>query len=164
MNKLKYWFGIPISVLIVLVIAAVLIVPDKLYSAKLTIKGGQKSSDEGIDTFLDEEAERERARERERERERQDDRRAAKFSDHCYRLNLDNDAILICQGDCRVIDNFDAVHACRGDCNRLDYPLMRACEGNCNSLNPDAAYACNTCGGGRSWTALYILGHTISCY
>jgi hypothetical protein len=39
-----------------------------------------------------------------------------------------------------------------------------SCQGNCNGLNDPVAYnSCVSCGGGQIWTALYMIGHVMSC-
>jgi carboxypeptidase C (cathepsin A) len=165
MKNLKNQFKLSIYLILVLIILAIIISPDKLFSAKIKIPGSKKSSEKAVDEVQKQRQAQKELNDLRWERKKQEIRDSAQFSYHCNRLNLDYSGDAACKGNCYGIgDNNPAVYACEGNCNYLELPFYETCKGNCNPLVDYTAYnACKTCGGGHSWTSLYLLGHIISC-
>jgi hypothetical protein len=165
MKNFKNAFTLSISLILVLIILAIIISPDKLFSAKIKVPGSKENSEKVVDKVLEQRRIEKELNHQRFEREKQEMRDSAQFSSHCNRLNLDYRGYEACKGNCYGIgDHNPAFYACEGNCNYLELPFHEACKGNCNALVDYTAHnACKSCGGGRSWTSLYLLGHIISC-
>lgn len=73
----------------------------------------------------------------------------------------------VCEGQCSVLgsDYWTTQKLCEGSCDAVsDRGLSNACNGWCSTIrNYEAMKACESCGGGGKWAALYSLGYVMRC-
>jgi hypothetical protein len=96
------------------------------------------------------------------------------FSESACSRVANSRAYYACIGKCAWIDSNsdsgDAYRACQGNCNGIIGPtssgVVRACKGDCSQLsnmNSGVGRACQSCGGGPAWAAMYLLGAVMEC-
>jgi hypothetical protein len=88
---------------------------------------------------------------------------------NCTSVSGNFDAYNACTGNCTGVNalrNPEAYEACRGNCVNPgnNFGAYEACRGNCSNLGSSARSACESCGGGSKWAAMYLLGATVSCF